>query len=281
MQILTTIAALREIRSEWRRAGQRVALVPTMGNLHEGHVELLRQAREHAQRVIVSVFVNPLQFGRNEDFDRYPRTPDADAERLRAAGADLLFMPGTSEVYPHGFVMQTRIEVPGISEILCGAVRPGHFSGVATVVNLLFNMVQPDVALFGEKDYQQLLVIRNMACDLHVPVEIIGVPTVRNAGGLALSSRNQYLTEAERAQATTIYRCLRETTDALRAGGRDFVALQQRAIEVLRAAGFRPDYFEVRRPDLGLPSAGDSTFVVLVAAWVGKARLLDNLSVSV
>lgn len=281
MQLVTRLDDMRTQVKAWRRAGERVALVATMGNLHDGHIDLVRRAREHADRVVVSVFVNPLQFGKNEDFDRYPRTPEADAERLRATVTEILFMPRVSEVYPNGLAMQTRIEVPGISDVLCGAVRPGHFGGVATVVNMLFNMVMPDVALFGEKDYQQLLVIRCMVRDLHLPVEVIGIPTVRNAQGLALSSRNQYLTNAERELAATICRTLHATATALKAGNKDFAALQENAGQALRAAGFRPDYYVIARPDLGAPQVGDKTLVILVAAWLGKARLLDNISVSI
>ncbi len=280
MQILTTLDSLRAQVSAWHRAGERVALVPTMGNLHQGHIDLVNRARGHAGHVVVSVFVNPLQFGKNEDFDRYPRTPDADADRLRSAGTDVLFMPTVAEVYPQGLEAQTRIEVPGVSDILCGAFRPGHFSGVATVVNMLFNMVQPDVALFGEKDYQQLFVIQRMVCDLHLAVEVIGVPTVRDENGLALSSRNQYLSAEERQLAPTIYRCLLTTAEHLQAGNRDFGSLQEQGAVTLRSAGFRPDYYEILSADLRTPQAGDKALVVLVAAWLGKARLLDNLRVS-
>jgi pantoate--beta-alanine ligase len=280
MQILTTLDSLRAQVSAWHRAGERVALVPTMGNLHQGHIDLVRHAREHAGHVVVSVFVNPLQFGKNEDFDRYPRTPEADGDRLRSAGTDVLFMPTVAEVYPQGLEAQTRIEVPGVSDILCGAFRPGHFSGVATVVNMLFNMVQPDVALFGEKDYQQLFVIQRMVRDLHLPVEVIGVPTVRDENGLALSSRNQYLSTEERLLAPTIYRCLLATAERLQAGNRDFGSLQEQGAETLRMAGFRPDYYEIRQVDLGPPQKNSEALVILVAAWLGKARLLDNLRVS-
>jgi pantoate--beta-alanine ligase len=280
MEVLQRIAELRAQVRAWRHDGERVALVPTMGNLHAGHIDLVNRARRQAGRVVVSVFVNPLQFGKNEDFDRYPRTPEADAEKLRAAGTDALFLPAVAEVYPQGLEAQTRIEVPGISDILCGAFRPGHFSGVATVVNMLFNMVQPDVALFGEKDYQQLLVIRRMTRDLHLPVEVIGVPTVRDADGLALSSRNQYLGAEERCLAPLIYRTLQATAVQLRAGNQDFAALEEQAAEALRQAGFRPDYYRILGPELSLPQPGDRERVILVAAWLGQARLLDNLRVS-
>jgi len=280
MQILTTLAELRVQVGAWRRVGKRVALVPTMGNLHEGHINLVKRARSRAEHVVVSVFVNPLQFGKNEDFDRYPRTPEADADRLRGIGADVLFLPTVAEVYPQGLAAQTRIEVPGVSDILCGAFRPGHFSGVATVVNMLFNMVQPDMALFGEKDYQQLHVIRCMVRDLHQPVEVIGVPTVRDADGLALSSRNQYLSHEACQQAPTIYRTLQATAAQLRAGECDFDVLKAQGAQTLRAAGFRPDYYEIMRPDLKPPQPGYHDLVILVAAWLGQTRLLDNLRVS-
>lgn len=280
MRILQSIRDLRAQVSAWHRADERVALVPTMGNLHEGHIDLVKQARGHAGHVVVSVFVNPLQFGKNEDFDRYPRTPDADSDKLRSAGTDVLFMPTVAEVYPQGLEAQTRIEVPGVSDILCGAFRPGHFSGVATVVNMLFSMVQPDVALFGEKDYQQLFVIQRMVRDLHLPVEVIGVPTVRDENGLALSSRNQYLSAEQRRLAATIYRTLEETAAHLRAGHRDFETLQEQGTQTLRAAGFRPDYYAILRSDLAPPKADGEALIILVAAWLGKARLLDNLRVS-
>jgi pantoate--beta-alanine ligase len=280
MHSIETIDELRAQVRRWRTGGERIALVPTMGNLHAGHVHLVEQARRHASRVVVSVFVNPLQFGKNEDFDRYPRTPGEDGRQLAAARADLLFLPSVAEVYPHGLETQTRIEVPGLSDILCGAFRPGHFSGVATVVNMLLGMVQPDVALFGEKDYQQLAVIRAMVRDLHLPVEVIGVPTVRAPDGLALSSRNQYLTVPERALAPRIFEALGAVAAGLRGGSNDYVALGAEGAERLRAAGFRPDYFEIRRPDLALPLPGDPELVILVAAWLGRARLLDNLRVS-
>lgn len=280
MDILTNISNLRAQVSAWHRDGRRVALVPTMGNLHKGHIDLVNRAREHADHVVVSVFVNPLQFGKNEDFDRYPRTPEADAEKLRSAGTDVLFTPAVAEVYPHGLEVQTRIEVPGLSDILCGAFRPGHFSGVATVVNMLFNMVRPDLALFGDKDYQQLAVIRCMVRDLHVPVQILSVPTVRDANGLALSSRNQYLSAEECVVAAALYRTLQSTAAQLRAGVRDFAAMQGQAAEHLRTAGFRPDYYEIRRSDLAPAGPEDRELVILVAAWLGRARLLDNLHIS-
>jgi pantoate--beta-alanine ligase len=274
-----TVAELRQRIKRWRDIHQRVALVPTMGNLHAGHLALVKRARELAERVVVSIFVNPMQFGPKEDFGAYPRTPEADRLQLAVNGVDLLFVPEVDEVYPGGMQDVSRVEVPALSGTLDGASRPGHFTGVATVVTKLFNMVQPDVAIFGEKDYQQLLVIRRMTADLCLPVEIVGHPTVREPDGLAMSSRNQYLTKPERAQAPLLNYVLRETVLALRAGERDFVALQQQAMQRLDQGGLRADYVEIRQADsLMAPGAGDTRFVVLGAAQLGKARLIDNVA---
>lgn len=274
-----TVAELRQRIKRWRDIHQRVALVPTLGNLHAGHLALVKRAHELAERVVVSIFVNPMQFGPQEDFGAYPRTPEADRLQLAVNGVDLLFTPEVDEVYPGGVENVSRVEVPALSGILDGASRPGHFTGVATVVTKLFNMVQPDVAIFGEKDYQQLLVIRRMTADLCLPVEIVGHPTVREPDGLAMSSRNQYLTKPERAQAPLLNYVLRETVLALRAGERDFAALQQQAMQRLDQEGFRSDYVEIRQADsLMAPGAGDTRFVVLGAAQLGKARLIDNVT---
>ena len=274
-----TVAELRQRIQRWRNIHQRVALVPTMGNLHAGHLALVKHARGLAERVVVSIFVNPLQFGPKEDFGGYPRTPEADRLQLAVNGVDLLFMPEVDEVYPGGVVDVTRVEVPSLAGTLDGTSRPGHFTGVATVVTKLFNMVQPDVAVFGEKDYQQLLVIRRMTADLCLPVEIVGHPTVREPDGLAMSSRNQYLTKSERTQAPLLNYVLRETILALRGGERDFAALQQQAMQRLNEEGFRSDYVEIRQADsLAVPGGDDTRFVVLGAAWLGKARLIDNVS---
>ncbi|WP_020650374.1 pantoate--beta-alanine ligase [Solimonas variicoloris] len=277
MDTVHHIDALRAQLQVWRREGARIALTPTMGNLHAGHLRLVEAARRRADRVVASVFVNPLQFGPNEDFDRYPRTLEADADKLAQAGCDLLFAPSVAEMYPHGRDGFTVISVPRYAGLLEGAFRPGHFDGVATVVNILLTLVAPDVALFGEKDYQQLLVIRQMARDLHMPVEIVGVPTEREADGLALSSRNQYLLPAERAQAAMLYAALQRVGEALRAGRRDYAALCAIETERLEAAGFRPQYLTVRRPDLSEPDAADHEFRVLLASFLGNTRLIDNI----
>jgi pantoate--beta-alanine ligase len=273
-----SVQELRKRIQRWRAINEKVALVPTMGNLHAGHIALVKHARQLADRVVVSIFVNPLQFGPKEDFAAYPRTPDADRLQLAVAGTDLLFTPEVDEVYPGGVDKVSRVEVPAFDGILDGASRPGHFTGVATVVCKLFNMVQPDVAIFGEKDYQQLLVIRRMTTDLCLPVQVVGHPTLREPDGLAMSSRNQYLTKAERAQAPLLRRVLTETGALLRDGSRDFRGLQSQAVRRLTEGGFKPDYVEIRDADtLAAAEAGDVSLVVLAAAWLGKARLIDNL----
>lgn len=277
MQTVHTIAELRAQVMAWKRAGEQVAFVPTMGNLHRGHIHLVERARELAPRTVASIFVNPMQFGPSEDFAAYPRTLDADSRQLETAGLDLLFAPGVTEVYPRPLEQMTQVTVPELPAVLCGASRPTHFSGVTTVVSKLFNMVQPDIAVFGEKDWQQLVIIRRMATDLDMPVAIVGVPTVREPDGLALSSRNGYLSAEERAIAPTLYATLRATAERLRAGERDFAALEAEAKAQLASAGFRPDYFEIRRPDdLQRPNLEDAELRIFVAAWLGRARLIDN-----
>jgi len=275
MQIIQSIPPLREILKHWRGQGDTLAFVPTMGNLHAGHLHLMAQARSQADKVAVSIFVNPTQFSAGEDFGAYPRTPEEDAEKLRESGADLLFMPQAGEIYPSGAA--TFVEVPGLSERLCGTSRPGHFRGVATVVCKLFNLMQPDVALFGEKDFQQLTVIRRLVDDLNLPVRVVGVPTVREASGLAMSSRNGYLSAEEKQRAALLYRSLLAAKSALAAGERNFPAIEAAQTEFLLAAGFKPDYFAIRRPDLTEPSASDQDFAILAAAWLGRARLIDNV----
>jgi len=281
MQTIHHITDLRDSVQRWRRAGERIALVPTMGNLHAGHLKLVEEAHKHAAHVVVSLFVNPLQFGPNEDYQNYPRTLEADKAKLQAAKASLLFAPTAEEMYPGGRETITRVEVSELSEILDGTSRPGHFAGVATVVLKLFNMMQPDVALFGEKDYQQLMVVRRMVADLSLPVEIMGVPTVREPDGLAMSSRNQYLSADERKLAPLLYRTLSETAAALRKERRDFERLQAEAVYKL-SAHMRPDYVSIRNAfTLMEPDADTRHFIVLAAAWLGKARLIDNIQVTI
>lgn len=279
MNTLADITALRAALDAARRKGRRIALVPTMGNLHAGHLALVATARQHADLVVATIFVNPMQFGPGEDLDAYPRTLADDQAGLADAGCDLLFTPDTACLYPRGLETHTRIRVPEVSEGLCGGSRPGHFDGVATVVSILFHLVQPDVACFGEKDYQQLAVIRRMVDDLHLPIEIIGVPIVRADDGLALSSRNGYLSAEQRALAPGLYLTLCELRDALLAGEPRATAIDA-ALLRLAERGFSPDYLEVRAPDL-TPLAPDSReAVILAAAQLGPARLIDNLSVT-
>lgn len=275
MRIVTDIAGLRAARGA---LPGRVALVPTMGNLHEGHLSLVETACERADSVAVSVFVNPLQFGPEEDYGQYPRTLDEDAEALSEKGVDLVFAPRREQMYPRGKPV-TRVAVTGLSEILCGEFRPGHFEGVTTVVAMLLNLVRPDCAVFGEKDYQQLVLIRRMARDLHLDVEIVGAPTVREPDGLAMSSRNQYLSAAEREAAPALYRALCEAGDRLRSGEREYAAIEAAGRQRLEAAGFEPDYFAVRTPELARPGPDSREFRVLAAGRLGRARLIDNLAV--
>ena len=281
MESVTTIAAVRERVARWRRDGLRVAFVPTMGNLHAGHVSLIEAARRHGERFVASIFVNPMQFGPNEDFAHYPRTPDADARMLAAAGCSLMFTPEASEIYPHGAERGARVEVPGLSRILEGEFRPGHLEGVSTVVAKLFHIVAPQVAVFGDKDFQQLTVIRRMVVELCMPIEIIAAPTVRDADGLAMSSRNQYLTTAERALAPLIYATLQAAAQRLRAGDADLTGIERSGLTALERAGFTPEYFAVRSAaDLTAPAGSTRELVVLTAARLGKARLIDNVQLT-
>ncbi len=283
MMIAKSISELRAEIARLRAAGQRIAFVPTMGNLHAGHRHLMERARQHADAVVASIYVNPLQFGPSEDFAAYPRTPGQDRALLEAAGVELLFFPDDAVIYPRGREASTRIEVPGVSDILCGAARPGHFRGVATVVHRLFQLVAPDVALFGKKDYQQLLVIRLMVEDFGLPIEIVGVDTVRAEDGLALSSRNAYLGAAERKAAPQLYACLQALAARIRPravpeGG--YAQDEAQALAELESHGFRPDYMSIRRQqDLALPTPRDGKLVIVAAAWLGRARLIDNLEV--
>ncbi|MEO1202358.1 MAG: pantoate--beta-alanine ligase [Pseudomonadota bacterium] len=282
MQIIQNLDELREQLREWRAADEHIALVPTMGNLHPGHASLVELARQHSERVVVSVYVNPTQFGEGEDFDEYPRTLERDTRRLKTVSADVLFVPADDVVYPFGHDNATLISVPGLTENFCGATRPGHFDGVTTVVARLFAMVQPHVAVFGQKDYQQQLVIRYMCEDLGLPIRIVTAETVREADGLAMSSRNQYLNDEQRAVAPLLHQILRDTATTLEAGGRDYEAMESDARQALESAGFVVDYVAVRRAeDLARPGAGDDDLVVLAAAVLGKARLIDNVLVSV
>ncbi|WP_139556437.1 pantoate--beta-alanine ligase [Methylotetracoccus oryzae] len=268
---------VREHVANWRRAGLSIAFVPTMGNLHEGHLALVELARRQADRVVVSIYVNPLQFGPGEDFEAYPRTLDADQGKLTVAAADLLIVPRTTDIYPEGAERHTFVEVPGLSDDLCGHHRPGHFRGVTTIVCKLLNWVQPDVLILGEKDYQQLVIIRRMVADLAIPVTVIGGATVREPAGLALSSRNAYLTPDERAQATELSRALTEGSTALLRGVGDFSRIEAECGARLSRSGFRVDYVSVRRAtDLSVPTPTDRSLVILAAAWLGRTRLIDN-----
>jgi pantoate--beta-alanine ligase len=276
MQKVTTIAALRALVGDWRQNRQSIAFVPTMGNLHAGHIALVENARRHADRVVVSIFVNPAQFGPNEDFDSYPRTERQDQEKLITGGADLLFLPGIDEIYPRS--AQTRISVSGLSDLYCGASRPGHFDGVALVVCKLLNMVQPDLLLMGEKDYQQLAIIRTLVTDLNIPVQVLGVATVRESDGLAMSSRNSYLSVAERETAPKLYQALCSIRDAIAAGNKDFRSLIERQAQSLSESGFVIDYFDVcRSSDLLPATADDKQLRILLAAKLGTTRLIDNI----
>lgn len=276
MQLVSTLDELRAVINGWRRNGERIGFVPTMGNLHQGHLELVKQARSRCDRVVVSIFVNPLQFDRAADLDAYPRTLEQDCERL-GEQADIVFTPTPTLMYPAGQQQQTRVTVPGISEVLEGALRPGHFDGVSTVVCKLFNLVQPDLACFGEKDYQQLALIRKMTADLNMPIEILGVPTVRAEDGLALSSRNGYLTDSERAQAPELAATMNWLAGRIADGERDIERLTAAGSARLNDAGFRTDGIDIVDADTLLPLTTQSrAVVILMAAFLGKARLIDN-----
>ena len=280
MQVVDSIASLRELITQWKRSGQTVGFVPTMGNLHDGHLKLVKRAKAHNDRVIVSIFVNPMQFGANEDLDAYPRTIEEDKAKLIADGADAVFLPSVSDMYPAGLDVQTYVEVPGISDVLCGASRPGHFRGVATVVSKLFNMVQPDDAFFGEKDYQQLQVIRTMVRDLSMAVKVHGVPTEREESGLAMSSRNGYLTAEEKATASLIYKAMQQMKTAIDEGNTDFLAIENAAVSELEQHGFKNDYVKVVNAQTFMPAMpNDAHIVIVVALFMGKTRLIDNLQI--
>ena len=281
---MRTVHSLKELRSilrAYRQQGKTIALVPTMGNLHEGHISLVRKATESADIVVTSIFVNPMQFGAGEDLDTYPRTLAEDQDLLAPAGNTLVFAPSVSEIYPEGLANQTKVVVPEVSDGHCGASRPGHFEGVATVVTMLFNMVQPDIAFFGEKDFQQLAVIRKMTRDLMMPIEIVGAPTVREEDGLAKSSRNGYLSGEDRRIAPVVHQVLTSVATQVEKGRSDFLSLEQEAKEALTSAGLRPDYFNIVNSLTLKPAAEtDKEFTLLVAAFLGTTRLIDNVSVT-
>lgn len=280
MLIIETLPLLRQHIRRFRMEGKRVALVPTMGNLHDGHMKLVDEAKARADVVVVSIFVNPMQFDRADDLARYPRTLQEDCEKLNRRGATLVFAPTPEEVYPKGMGDQTFVEVPGISSMLEGASRPGHFRGVSTVVSKLFNLVQPDIACFGEKDYQQLALIRKMVADMGYDIDIVGVPTVRAKDGLALSSRNGYLTSDQRKIAPGLSKVMNAMAEKLRAGERDLEKMLAVAAQELSEKGFRPDDLQIRDADTLLPLTGNSQrAVILMAAWLGQARLIDNQTV--
>ena len=278
MRTYTTNNQLQRAIREQRQNGRTIAFVPTMGNLHEGHLNLVRKARELCDIVVVSIFVNPMQFGPNEDLDAYPRTLVADKEKLFAEGVQMLYAPTPGEIYPEGLEAQSAVEVPDLTDTLCGANRPGHFTGVATVVTKLFNIVQPDVAIFGEKDFQQLSIIRKMVCDLCMPIEIVGVPTARAEDGLALSSRNGYLTAEQRKVAPLLNATLVECREAIACGFDNFMELEAHAKLKLIRAGFEPDYFEIRDArTLSEVTEQTEEIAILAAAKLGHPRLIDNV----
>ena len=278
MQVIREITELRQLRRTWQSSKEEIAFVPTMGNLHNGHLQLVKEAKKTSTKVVVSIFVNPLQFGPDEDLEAYPRTLEADTASLEALGVDVLFMPKSEDIYSRGLEQQTFVEVPGLSYMICGASRPGHFRGVATIVCKLFNMVQPNHAFFGEKDFQQLQVIRAMVTDLSMNLHIHGVPTERHHDGLAMSSRNGYLTASQRDIAPLLYQEILTLRDEIIRGRRDFTVLIAQAKSRLSSAGFNPDYIELRSAET-LMQVGheDKDLVILAAAFCGKTRLIDNL----
>lgn len=282
MRTYTSCAALRTALADCRRQGQSIAFVPTMGNLHEGHLDLVRRAKVLCDLVVVSIFVNPLQFGANEDLDAYPRTMAADKEKLFSEGVQALYAPTVEEIYPEGMHKHTQVQVPDLSETLCGSSRPGHFNGVTTIVNKLFNMVQPDVAVFGEKDFQQLSIVRKMVADLCMPIRIEGVATARDEDGLAKSSRNGYLTAEQRRIAPVIHATLTGCREAIACGFDNFLQLESHARMQLLQAGFEPDYFAIRDArTLRAVDENTEEIAILAAARLGKTRLIDNVRLAV
>jgi pantoate--beta-alanine ligase len=281
MFVAETVEAMRAQTTAWRSDAEQIVFVPTMGNLHQGHLRLLRTAYDRGGRVVASIYVNPMQFDRHDDFERYPRTRDDDLRALESAGVDLVFLPTDHEMYPRPLAQMTYVQVPELGDILEGASRPGHFRGVTTVVARLFNLVQPDAAVFGKKDYQQLMIIRRMVNDLGMPVDIIGVDTVREESGLAMSSRNNYLTAEESSRAAQLYTILKQCRGQLIDQKQSIQQIEAAGSRTLENLGFRPDYISIRRQrDLGIPQAGDGELVILAAVWLGKARLIDNLELS-
>ncbi|NIG62512.1 MAG: pantoate--beta-alanine ligase [Serratia symbiotica] len=280
MIIIESLPLLRQQIRSWRQDSKRIALIPTMGNLHHGHMMLVDEAHARADFVVVSIFVNPMQFERPDDLARYPRTLQEDCEKLARSGVDLVFAPVVGDIYPQGLEQQTYVDVPGIATMLEGASRPGHFCGVATIVSKLFNLVQPDIACFGEKDYQQLVLIRKMVADMGYDIDIVGVPTVRAKDGLALSSRNSYLTAEERKIAPQLHKIMNELAQQFINGERHIDEMLEQTAEQLRSAGFTPDALFIRDAD-SLQSLTDDSrrAVVLMAAWLGQARLIDNQQV--
>jgi pantoate--beta-alanine ligase len=278
MRTYSSNAQLQSALLNFRQSGQRIAFVPTMGNLHEGHLDLVRKAKRLCDVVVVSIFVNPLQFGPNEDLDAYPRTLAADKEKLFSEGVQVLFAPGVEEIYPQGMHCQTLVRVPELSETLCGSSRPGHFDGVTTVVSKFFNIVQPDVAVFGEKDFQQLSIVRKMVKDLCVPVEIVGVATTRDEDGLAKSSRNGYLSPEQRHIAPVMHQTLNSCREAIACGFDNFLQLESHARMKLLQAGFEPDYFAIRDAHtLRAVTPDTEEIAILAAARLGPTRLIDNV----
>jgi len=282
MLVVHSKQEIDEQLAEWRQQDEHIALVPTMGNLHAGHLSLVELAREHAERVVVSIFVNPMQFGEGEDYDEYPRTLERDTLRLKKTAADLVFAPNVETMYPFGLKDATTVSVPRITENFCGASRPGHFDGVTSVVARLFALIQPTAAAFGQKDYQQQLVIRHMSLDLNLPISIITGETVREEDGLAMSSRNNYLSDEERSKAPMLYEVLSAVGDELQSGRRNFDDMEAESIHKLGDAGFKVDYFSIRRAqNLEIPDRDCDELVVLVAAHLGDARLIDNTVVTI
>lgn len=283
LERVVSVADVRERVAAWRASGERVALVPTMGNLHAGHSSLIELAAEHAERTVVSIFVNPTQFGPKEDIDSYPRTPDEDETILRSQDrTDLLFVPGVEDIYPHGTERSVSVQLPPIADELCGRSRPGHFNGVASVVLRFLNIVTPDVLVVGRKDYQQMVLIARMIEDLQIDVELVSGDTVRETDGLAMSSRNRYLTAKERDSAPALRATLEALAEEVRKGGADFSEGRDAALETLTESGFRPDYLELRDAvDLSVaaPTDAERGRVLMAAAWLGRARLIDNVSI--